>query len=78
MKKSLWTSEIRFISGNKEVLEFADEEKAIQFYNTLLSSQKGDCVSIFLDTGLPETLININNIEIVTKPKEMIDISTLI
>ncbi|MCM3034161.1 hypothetical protein [Niallia sp. MER 6] len=78
MKKSLWTSEIRFISGNKEILEFADEEKAIQFYNILLSTQKGDFVSIFLDTGLTETLININNIETITKPKKMMDISTLI
>lgn len=78
MKKSLWTSEIRFISGNIEVLEFADEEKAIQFYNTILSFQKGQDVSTFLDTGLTELLININNIEIITKPKPMIDISTLI
>ena len=78
MKRSIWTSEIRFISGKKEVLEFADEEKAIQFYNTLLSIRKGDSVSIFLDTGLTDILININNIETITKPKEMMDISTLI
>ncbi|MEY8742808.1 hypothetical protein AB9M62_25425 [Bacillales bacterium AN1005] len=77
MKKNLWTSEIKFISGNKEVLEFADEEKANKFYNTLLSIKKDDN-HIFFENGLTEVLININNIETISKPKEMKDISTLI
>ncbi|TRZ39372.1 hypothetical protein CEQ21_07365 (plasmid) [Niallia circulans] len=78
MKKNLWTSEVRFISGNKEVLEFADEEKANQFYNTLLSIKKDCKENIFFKTGLTEILININNVETISRPKEMLDISTLI
>ncbi|MFP7474287.1 hypothetical protein SFC55_25210 [Niallia taxi] len=78
MKKNLWTSEVRFISGNKEVLEFADEEKATLFYNTLLSIKKNNNENIFFETGLSEILINLNNIETISRPKEMIDVSTLI
>ncbi|MFP7474474.1 hypothetical protein SFC55_26155 [Niallia taxi] len=78
MKKNLWTSEVRFISGNKEVLEFADEEKATHFYNTLLSIKKDGKENIFFETGLTEILININNVETISRPKEMLDLSTLI
>jgi len=78
MKKNLWTSEVRFISGSKEVLEFTDEEKATHFYNTLLSIKKDSNENIFFETGLTEIVININNIETISRPKEMLDISTLI
>lgn len=65
-------SEITYISGKRETIMFQDQDEANSFYNSMKNylrndSQPSPIIEVY-DNG-QEALINILNIEKVSKPK---------
>lgn len=66
----MWYCKVEFTSGKEKNIVFENQYKANSFYNNILNNNKKKQRMDFINDNYDKLLINLNNIETVTKPKE--------
>lgn len=66
---TIYYSKIQFVSGKERDVVFADYDEAIEFYNQAL---KENITRIEVNDNDNPLIININNVESISKPVEYI------